>query len=258
MCIRDRVEAASGLPTGFGRTGRLQPLPDRAAADRLRERIAASADRWPAGCALRVTDAPPGDLVPASPSGLWLHDGMTARINPRAACAALAAAIRRQGGEIIEGQPGAHPDGPTLWATGAPGLADLTQALGKPVGTGVKGQSALLAHAAADAPQVFADGLHIVPHADGTIAVGSTSETGYDHLDPDNQLDDLIARARAICPQLQDAQVIDRWAGARPRARSRAPIMGPWPGRPGHFVANGGFKIGFGMAPKIALSLIHI
>ena len=25
-----------------------------------------------------------------------------------------------------------------------------------------------------------------------------------------------------------------------------------WPGRPGHFIANGGFKIGFGMAPKCA------
>jgi glycine oxidase len=29
-------------------------------------------------------------------------------------------------------------------------------------------------------------------------------------------------------------------------------VLGPWPGRPGHFVANGGFKIGFGMAPKVA------
>ena len=35
-----------------------------------------------------------------------------------------------------------------------------------------------------------------------------------------------------------------RWAGLRPRARSRAPMLGAWPGRPGHFIANGGFKIG--------------
>ena len=33
---------------------------------------------------------------------------------------------------------------------------------------------------------------------------------------------------------------------------SRAPMVGAWPGRPGHFIANGGFKIGFGMAPKVA------
>ena len=29
-------------------------------------------------------------------------------------------------------------------------------------------------------------------------------------------------------------------------------MLGAWPGRAGHFVANGGFKIGFGMAPKVA------
>ena len=29
-------------------------------------------------------------------------------------------------------------------------------------------------------------------------------------------------------------------------------MLGPWPDRPGHFIANGGFKIGFGMAPKVA------
>jgi glycine oxidase len=29
-------------------------------------------------------------------------------------------------------------------------------------------------------------------------------------------------------------------------------VLGAWPARPGHFIANGGFKIGFGMAPKIA------
>jgi glycine oxidase len=38
----------------------------------------------------------------------------------------------------------------------------------------------------------------------------------------------------------------------RPRARSRAPMLGPWPGRPGQFVANGGFKIGFAVAPGAA------
>ncbi|MBT8409915.1 MAG: FAD-binding oxidoreductase, partial [Alphaproteobacteria bacterium] len=46
--------------------------------------------------------------------------------------------------------------------------------------------------------------------------------------------------------------IVKRWAGVRPRAKSRAPMLGAWPDRPGHFIANGGFKIGFGMAPRIA------
>lgn len=246
------VEAASGLPSGYGRTGRLQPVADAGAAERLHDRIAAASDRWPTGCAMRLTDAPAGGLVPDSPSGLWLHDGLTARLSPRAAGAALATAIRNRGGEIIEGKQPGTLSGPVLWATGTPGLEDLSRDLGRAIGKGVKGQSALLAHAAPDDPQVFADGLHIVPHADGTVAIGSTSENDYAHLEPDGQIDALIARARAVCPQLRDAPVIDRWAGARPRARTRAPILGPWPGRPGHYVANGGFKIGFGMAPKVA------
>jgi glycine/D-amino acid oxidase-like deaminating enzyme len=121
------------------------------------------------------------------------------------------------------------------------------------VGGGVKGQALLLAHDARNAPQLFVDGLHIVPHADGTVAVGSTSERSWD--DPaatDALLDRLAARAAIACPALAGAPIIARWAGIRPRAASRAPMLGPWPDRPGHFIANGGFKIGFGMAPKVA------
>jgi Glycine/D-amino acid oxidases (deaminating) len=65
-------------------------------------------------------------------------------------------------------------------------------------------------------------------------------------------LEVLIGRVRALCPDLAQAEVIERWAGVRPRAPSRAPMLGEWPSRPGHFVLNGGFKIGFGMAPKLA------
>ena len=145
----------------------------------------------------------------------------------------------------------AAPDAPAIWATGVAGLAPFG-------GGGVKGQSALLEFAAPDQPQVFADGLHIVPHGDGTVAIGSTSERDVMETGTDDQLEALIAKARALCPALADAPVIDRWAGIRPRARSRAPIVGSWPGRPGHYVANGGFKIGLAMAPAIAAMLADL
>jgi glycine/D-amino acid oxidase-like deaminating enzyme len=35
-------------------------------------------------------------------------------------------------------------------------------------------------------------------------------------------------------------------------------MLGEWPDRPGHFIANGGFKIGFGMAPKIAEAMADL
>jgi glycine oxidase len=142
--------------------------------------------------------------------------------------------------------------GAVIHATGIAGLNDLSQAFAAPLGSGVKGQALSLRHDARDQPQLFVDGLHIVPHADGTVAIGSTSETTWAEDGPDAQLDALHAKAIAAVPALATAEVIDRWAGIRPKAASRAPVLGAWPDRPGHFVANGGFKIGFGMAPKVA------
>ena len=100
---------------------------------------------------------------------------------------------------------------------------------------------------------MIADGLHIVPHADGTVAIGSTTERDFDHpTDTDAQLDPLIERARLSVPALASAPVIQRWAGLRPRARSRAPMVGLHLTRTGAYIANGGFKIGLAMAPVIA------
>ena len=241
------VAEAGGIDPGYARTGRVQPVADPA-DPRLALRIEAARTHWPGWAGLALTADPPGELRPASPSGLWLVDRLTARISPRRATAALAAAIRARGGEIVEGRPA---DEATIWATGAEGLAPFG-------GGGVKGQSALLAHAAPDSPQIYADGVHIVPHADGTVAIGSTSEREGRGCGTDHLLDELVARARAICPALGQAPVVDRWAGIRPRARSRAPIVGPWPGRPGQHVANGGFKIGLAMAPACARMLADL
>lgn len=263
------VERLSGLGTGFARLGRLMPLADATAAAQAERRAAAAAHLWQGQAAWRVEAGADDGWRGTSPTGLWVRDDLSARLAPRRALRALAGAVRALGGEVIEqgrpaagGGPGEPPagifggrkwPGPVIWATGVQGLAELSADLGRPVGGGVKGQAALLACAARDRPQLFVGGLHIVPHGDGTVAVGSTSERDWaDPRSVDDRLEELIGRARAACPALRAAQVIERWAGVRPRAGSRAPMLGPWPGRAGHFVANGGFKIGFGMAPKVA------
>lgn len=248
------VSQVANLPSGYARTGRLQPIEDEAALAKLATRVSAGETQWPQGIGMRITISPQSPLLPESPTGAWLQDNMTARINPREALPALAEAIRQKGGEVIEGQA-ANPgemDGTVLWACGAGGLAALGSDLGRKIGDGVKGQAALLGFSAPDAPQVFGNSLLIVPHANGTTGIGSTSENDYDHVDPDEKLDDIVTRARALCPALADAPVLARWAGLRPRATTRSPLLGAWPGRSGHFVANGAFKIGYGMAPKVA------
>ena len=245
------VEAASGISPGYARTGRLQPLPDDAAVALARARAGTAAELWGDAAKWEVVREEDRGWDPPSPTGLLVRDTLTARLHPRRACESLAGAIRARGGEVLSD---GLPQGRVVHATGWQGLRDLSDALGRPVGGGVKGQAVLLRHAAPqDAPQIFAGGLHIVPHADGTVAIGSTSEREFEAPDTtDAQALELRDRAVEALPILHGAAVIRTWAGVRPRARSRAPMLGPWPGRDGHFVANGGFKIGFGMAPGVA------
>lgn len=245
-----KVEAAGGIRPGYRRSGRLQPVADDAALALARRRALTADDLWQQKAVWHVEPAPPQAWCPASASGWVIRDTLTALLHPRRAIDALAAALAAHGVRIeTEGDA----QGKVLWATGLAGLDALNEGRSRPVGTGVKGQAAVLAHDARGAPQLFADGIHIIPHEDGTVAVGSTSERDYGSADQtDAQLEAVVDRARAAVPALRDAPVIQRWAGVRPRARSRAPMLGAWPDRPGHYIANGGFKIGFGMAPKVA------
>ncbi|WP_116085745.1 FAD-binding oxidoreductase [Tropicimonas sp. IMCC34011] len=246
------VEGVSGRSPGYARLGRLQPIPE-GGEDRAEARAAEAAERWRGQAEWRLIGvAEAGDWAPASPTGRLVFDTLSARIAPAAACAALAEAISRLGGEVILGEDAAEV-GPVLHATGPAGLAALSEATGRVIGAAQKGQAARLGLDRRGLPQLYAGGLHIVPHADGSVAVGSTSERDFaDPRSTDHQLDDVIAAARAACPALADAPVLERWAGLRPRSRSRRAIFGRFPGREGHFVANGGFKIGFGMAPLAA------
>lgn len=239
------VAATGGTDPGFARTGRVQPLTDAAAIARAEARAVEAAQHWGSAFTWSVRRAAdiPGLRLNC---GYVAHDTLTARIAPRRAVAALVSALAAH---KIAVEPGHEPPGSAetvVWATGAAGLT--ATGLGGPE----KGQAALLAAGLHGAPVVTAPGLYVVPHADGTVAVGSTSERGVTGTGTDAQLDALIQQARTLCPDLADAPVIERWAGLRPRAASRQPVLGPLPGQPGHFILNGGFKTGFALAPLMA------
>lgn len=245
------VEETSGIPTGYSKSGRLQPLDGEREVVMARARSSGAEEFWKGAATWEVVETDEaGDWRPPSATGLFIKDTLSALIHPKQSVESLAAAIRARSGEIVKE---AKDEGVVLWSTGWQGLLDLNQRFGVTVGNGVKGQAALLKHDAVGRPQIFAAGIHIVPHFNGTVAIGSTSERDFDDPDTtDDLLDDVLSRAVEIMPVLKGARVVERWAGVRPRAKSRAPLLGQLPGETNHFVANGGFKIGFGVAPKVA------
>ena len=227
---------------GYLRSGRLQPLADDHAVELARARAEGAMTLWEGKAVWEIAQTGDAQWMPPSPTGLIVRDTLSALIQPRRATRALAKAVEVLGGEVL--QTG-HRAGKVVWATGWAGMQEVG-------GNGVKGQAALLDFDAAGSPQLFADALHIIPHTDGTVAIGSTSERIFEDPETtDGQLDDVLARAIAAFPVLAGAAVIDRWAGIRPRSKSRAPVLGNHPTRAGEYIANGGFKIGFGMAPKV-------
>lgn len=242
------VREAGGMDPGYLRSGRVQPLADAGAVDLARQRRAGALAHWGEAAVWSVEQATGSAWEPYAASGWLVRDTLSARLSPRAAGQALVAALRAGGAEVIEGE--AEERGLVVHATGWRGLLDLSQRFGRKIGSGVKGQAASFRYEAAGMAQIYAAGLHVVPHFDGTVAIGSTSESVWEVEGPDEQVEALIGRAREVLPCLRDAEVLERWAGVRPRAVSRQLALGEWPGRPGHFIANGGFKIGFGMAPK--------
>jgi len=278
------IEAATGLSAGYRRSGRLIPLPK----PHLRKiAIGHSADaeiHWKAGDRRfhwHVLDRPPGDdwIDPAAGESGFVHDTLAARVAPRLLTAALAAFLRKarhvrvlENTEITELDPargmasiegGAITFGRCVLAAGYrsfPLLEKLTPGLKKPLGQAVKGQAALFA---ADIdpglPTIFRDGLYVVAHEAGHVAVGSTSENSFaDAFSTDEQLDALIEAARDMVPALRAAPVIERWAGLRPKAVDRDPMVGAHPANRNLIALTGGFKVSFGLAHRLAEAAICI
>ncbi len=247
----DEAAEISGVSPRYRRCGRLQPIHDQRAMILAKERRTAAHIHWSAQAEWQIIEAT-GDWVPLSRTGYVIHDTLSASLNPSLALKCLATAVCQLGGAIHETRTTGHGADLILHATGYEGLEELGQILNSDIGRGETGQVAMLKFDSPYTTQIFADGIHIVPHEGGRVAVGSTSQKRrLDHELATWALDDLIQRAKDKIPVLRDAPVIECWTGTRPRAASRAPLLGPYPGRPGHYIANGGFKIGLGLAPLV-------
>ncbi|MEO4042809.1 FAD-binding oxidoreductase [Hoeflea sp. CAU 1731] len=275
------VEEETGLDCGYRRCGRLMPLWKESFADIAAKQTAAAQQNWntsETGFTWEIVERPPSEGWPAAdamPLGLVV-DTLAARIDPRSYLAALRRSIESRV-RIIEGEAFvACADGVvetsagkrimaarTMLSSGYETFPILGQMLGGDAasyGRPVKGQAALLeAELDDDLPLVFHDGTYVIVHDGGRVAVGSTSEQRFDApFSTDAALDTVLDKARRLCPAIADAPVIERWAGLRPRAIGRNPMIGVLPDHPDIVVATGGFKITFGIAHKMAECVIDL
>jgi glycine oxidase len=62
----------------------------------------------------------------------------------------------------------------------------------------------------------------------------------------------LLADACAVVPSLSRAPVLERWAGLRPKAVGRDPMVGIISEYPRLVALSGGFKVSFGLAHCLA------
>jgi glycine oxidase len=279
------LEAETGLSAGYRHAGRLIPLP-KPHLRKIAERHSAEAEtNWnQQGVRFSwdvIEQSPYGDGWPASDvtaAGL-VSDTFAARVSPRGLTAMLIARLRQSPRVAIcegvavtsidaEGSAVGLSDGRRLSfghliiAAGHasfPLLSRLGPELARPLGQAVKGQAALLSapSVAPDLPLLYLDGLYIVPHEGGRVAIGSTSEDLFDDaFSTDGQLDDLLARAVELAPVLAGADVIERWAGLRPKAIDRDPMVGPHPQAERVIALTGGFKVSFGLAHVLARAAI--
>lgn len=271
------IEQETGLSCGYLRCGRLLPLARPQHREMLDARYAYARNKWETARTgyewNLLTEVPHSDWpsAHAMPHGL-IFESFAARINPRSYLRALSKSIS-DNVRVIEGDGLSHVDittgvvqtinglsigaGHTVLAAGHESFRMLGQLFDRPseeLGRPIKGQAALLeVDVAADLPLVYQDGTYAVPHEGGRVAIGSTSENDYrDGFDTDTKLDTLISKASALCPQLEGALVLERWAGLRPKTKRRDPMIGFVPDHSSLLVATGGFKITFAIAHKMA------
>lgn len=264
---------------GYLRCGRLIPTRTNKKRNERARWQAAAEQHWPArspgGAALSWR------LLDTVPDAQWLnpevarlgceYDTLSARLKPRRLLTALASHIGnsvevRQRTSVIKLENGGQTlllsDGTTItpghviMAAGYETFELLRPVTGRVLGRGVKGQAALLRPQRPvdpKSPILYYAGVYVIAHDNGLVAVGSTSQSDLsDANSTDDKLDDVIARAAELCPELHGAETVERWAGVRPNAVGRHPMIGSLPDFERVTVCTGGFKISFGIAHKMA------
>ncbi len=99
---------------------------------------------------------------------------------------------------------------------------------------------------------LFGEETYIVPRRDGRIVIGATSEdVGFLPGNTSAGVQELMAKAARLCPQLATYPIQEQWWGFRPATIDEQPILGASP-YANLTLATGHYRNGILMAPATA------
>lgn len=217
-------------------------------------------------------------LAPAISGGIEVPGDH--HVDNRALLAALLAACRRAGVDLVEGSVAALGAGPVLTLSdgrrvgsdhvvlaagiGTPGIAGLEDA-GLPEIRPVKGHILRLGPIAG-VPLltrtvrglVHGRSVYLVPRPDNTVVVGATvEERGRDTTVQAGAVHQLLSDAHAVVPGIDELELLEASAGLRPSTPDNRPCIG-WTRLPGVLIAGGHYRNGILLAPLTANSVASL
>jgi glycine oxidase len=94
--------------------------------------------------------------------------------------------------------------------------------------------------------------VYLIPRSTGRLVIGATvEEAGFDKQVVPDTIMRLRQSALNLMPGLEEARMLEAWAGLRPGTPDNLPIIGS-AGIPGYFVATGHYRDGILLAPITA------
>lgn len=133
-----------------------------------------------------------------------------------------------------------------------------TSELTAPLGVGLtieprRGQMLALAHTPPVLTYCVDGEVYLVPRPSGELLIGATVErAGFQRAVTAEGIQSLLQRALELVPSLAGLPIARTWCGFRPWAPDGLPVLGPWPGIEGLWLATGHFRNGILLAPITA------
>ena len=149
---------------------------------------------------------------------------------------------------------GERVDGDAVLLAAGAWSSELLAPLGSPLRIEPRrGQMIALAHVPAVLTYCVHGEVYVVPRPSGELLIGATVErAGFQRAVTAEGIAGLLRAAIELVPSLRELPIARTWCGFRPWAPDSLPVLGPWPGVDGLFVATGHFRNGILLAPITA------